>query len=190
MIMSYPLQISHFIQTQRFAETHTDVRWHHSMIQEGMTEGGCEGSSAGCSALRSCWEWHLQLLLQVAVDFKAVVARIGHHHVSVGGESQPLRAVQRVCRRVDVQQERTAAVKHLKYITFHYETADQKWCTATDTLTAAWMLTCILLFPQSATMMFPFTSTATPVGALNWPFPSPFEPNFSKNSPSVLNTCI
>lgn len=51
-------------------------------------------------------------------------------------------------------------------------------------------LTCILLLPQSATMMFPLTSTATPVGALNWPLPSPFEPNFSKNSPSVLNTCI
>lgn len=28
-------------------------------------------------------------------------------------------------------------------------------------------LTCILLLPQSATMMFPLTSTATPVGALN-----------------------
>lgn len=50
--------------------------------------------------------------------------------------------------------------------------------------------TCILLLPQSATMMFPFTSTATPVGALNWPLPSPFDPNFSRNSPSVLNTYI
>lgn len=50
-------------------------------------------------------------------------------------------------------------------------------------------LTCILLLPQSATMMFPLTSTATPVGALNWPLPSPLEPNFSRNSPSVLNTC-
>lgn len=28
-------------------------------------------------------------------------------------------------------------------------------------------LTCILLLPQSATMMLPLTSTATPVGALN-----------------------
>lgn len=53
------------------------------------------------------------LLLQVAVDFKAVVSRIGNHHVSVGGKSQSLRAVQRVCWRVDVRQERTAAVKHL-----------------------------------------------------------------------------
>lgn len=48
--------------------------------------------------------------------------------------------------------------------------------------------TCILLFPQSATMMFPLTSTATPVGALNWPFPSPLEPNFNTNSPSGVKT--
>lgn len=44
MIMSYSLQISHFIQTQLFSETRTDVRWHDSMIQEGMT--GVGGVSA------------------------------------------------------------------------------------------------------------------------------------------------
>lgn len=110
--MSYSLQISHFIQTQLFLETRTDDRWHDSMIQEGM-KGGGECSFAGCSTLRSCCELYLQLLLQVAVDFEAVVARIGHHDVSVGGESQPLWAVQRVCRRVDVRQERTVAIKHL-----------------------------------------------------------------------------
>lgn len=49
--------------------------------------------------------------------------------------------------------------------------------------------TCILLLPQSATMMFPLTSTATPVGALNWPFPSPLEPNFNTSSPSGVKTC-
>lgn len=48
--------------------------------------------------------------------------------------------------------------------------------------------TWILLLPQSATMMFPLTSTATPVGALNWPFPSPLEPNFNSNSPSEVKT--
>lgn len=37
-------------------------------------------------------------------------------------------------------------------------------------------------------MMFPFASTATPVGALNCPFPSPCEPNLKRNSPSALNT--
>lgn len=63
--------------------------------------------------LRSACELYLQLLLQVAVDFEAVVAGIGHHHVSVGGESQPLWAVQRVRRCVDVRQEGAAAVKHL-----------------------------------------------------------------------------
>lgn len=38
-----------------------------------------------------------ELLLQVAVDFEAVVARIRNHDMSVGGESESLRAVQRVC---------------------------------------------------------------------------------------------
>lgn len=55
-----------------------------------------------------------ELLLQVAIDFEAVVARIGHHDVSVRGERQPLWAVQRVCRCVDVRQERAAAIKHLR----------------------------------------------------------------------------
>lgn len=52
------------------------------------------------------------------------------------------------------------------------------------------MSTCIRLFPQSATIIFPLESTATPVGALNWPFPSPLDPNFNMNSPSWLNTYI
>ncbi len=50
-------------------------------------------------------------------------------------------------------------------------------------------LTWIRLLPQSATMIFPLASTATPVGALNWPFPSPWEPNLNRNSPSALYTC-
>lgn len=44
------------------------------------------------------------------------------------------------------------------------------------------------LLPQSATMMFPLESTATPVGALNCPLPSPCEPNLKRNSPSALYT--
>lgn len=52
-------------------------------------------------------------LLQVSVDFKAVVPRIGDHDVSVRGESQSLRPVQRVGRRVDVGQKGAAAIKHL-----------------------------------------------------------------------------
>lgn len=44
-------------------------------------------------------------LLQVTVDFKAVVPRVCHGHVSFGGESQTLRAIQRVCGSVDVRQE-------------------------------------------------------------------------------------
>lgn len=52
-------------------------------------------------------------LLQVAVDFKAVVPGICDHNVSVRGESQSLRSVQRVGWRVDVGQEGAAAIKHL-----------------------------------------------------------------------------
>lgn len=44
------------------------------------------------------------------------------------------------------------------------------------------------LLPQSATMIFPLESTATPVGALNCPLPSPWEPNLKRNSPSALYT--
>lgn len=122
MIVSYSLQISNFIQTQLFFEARRDDRWHDSMTQEGTTGGEGECSSAGCPTLRSCGELCLQLLLQVAVDFEAVVAGIGYHDVSVGGEGQALWAVQRVRRCVDVRQERTAAVKHLTdgKIAFHY----------------------------------------------------------------------
>ena len=44
--------------------------------------------------------------------------------------------------------------------------------------------------PQSATRMFPASSTATPVGRLNWPFPSPKEPKLKLSCPSSApNTC-
>lgn len=109
MIMSPPCPTQHprkyhtSFKPSCFWKHAQTFRWHDSTIQEGMTAGwGGECSSAGCSTLRSCCELYLQLLLQVAVDFEAVVARIGHHDVSVGGERQPLWAVQRVCRRVDV----------------------------------------------------------------------------------------
>ena len=49
-------------------------------------------------------------------------------------------------------------------------------------------ITWILLLPQSATMIFPMRSTATPVGALNCPFPSPLEPNIVTSCPSCSNT--
>lgn len=54
------------------------------------------------------------LSLQVAIGLEAVVARVGHDNVAVGGERQPLWPVQRVSRRVDVGQERARAVKHLQ----------------------------------------------------------------------------
>ena len=47
---------------------------------------------------------------------------------------------------------------------------------------------CIRELPQSATIILSWASTATPVGALNWPFPSPLEPKVNKNSPWESNT--
>lgn len=47
----------------------------------------------------------LSTLLQVAVDFEAVVPRVRHHHVAVRRQRQALGAVQRVGRGVDVGQE-------------------------------------------------------------------------------------
>lgn len=52
--------------------------------------------------------------LQVAIGLEAVVARVSHDNVAVGGECQPLWPVQRVSRRVDVGQERARAVKYLQ----------------------------------------------------------------------------
>lgn len=52
-------------------------------------------------------------------------------------------------------------------------------------------LTCIRELPQSATSILPCLSTATPVGAPNWPLPSPAEPNVNFNEPdSISNTCM
>ena len=48
--------------------------------------------------------------------------------------------------------------------------------------------TWILEFPQSATKMLSWLSTAIPVGALNCPFPSPLEPKQKRNSPLWSNT--
>lgn len=44
-----------------------------------------------------------------------MVPGVSHRHVSVVGEGQALRAVEGVCRGVDVGQEGTGAVKHLQY---------------------------------------------------------------------------
>lgn len=63
------------------------------------------------------------------------------------------------------------------------------WSTASSlTPMPSLGLTWMRLLPQSATMMFPLESTATPVGALNCPLPSPWEPNLKRNSPSALYT--
>lgn len=45
------------------------------------------------------------VLLQVTVHFEAVVPRVGHHHMAVGGKGQTLRPIQRICTCVDVGQE-------------------------------------------------------------------------------------
>ena len=54
-----------------------------------------------------------RLSLQVAVHLDAVVARVGHYHTALLCDGDSLWAVQRVCRRVDVRQERPLRVKYL-----------------------------------------------------------------------------
>lgn len=87
----------------------------------------------------------------------------------------------------------TVHIRQRRYGDMCVLTFKMGWVSYTAYITFIWkrvLYTCIRLFPQSATMIFPLLSTATPVGALNCPFPSPFDPNFSMNSPSWLNTCI
>lgn len=77
-------------------------------------------SAALCLSGSSAWsqssrprEWRLRSL-KVSVNLEAVVARVGDSHVSVRGEGQTLRAVQRVGWGVDVGEEGACAVEHLK----------------------------------------------------------------------------
>lgn len=177
---------------------------HDTSIHSSQREAVCTEELAWWSCRRSAGDRWSTESLKVTVDLKAVIPRVSHNHVAVGGEGETLRPVQRIRRRVDVRQEGTAPVKHLM--------RRGRGRTLIITLTHTYMpsilprfllpphleqwyrcerdpLTCMRLLPQSATMIFPFTSTATPVGALNWPLPSPFEPNLSRNSPSALNTC-
>lgn len=108
-------------------------------------------------------------------------------------EGQTLGAIQGVRWCVDVRQEGTRTVEHLVCCTAQMERL--QWVMNLQTGSKNSMrykflkLTWMRLLPQSATMMFPLASTATPVGALNWPFPSPWEPNLNRNSPSAVNTC-
>lgn len=53
-------------------------------------------------------------LLEVAIGLKAVVACVGHHHVAIRGQCQALRAIQWLCRCVDIGQEGARAVEHLR----------------------------------------------------------------------------
>ncbi len=104
-------------------------RQHNSRMNVWVDECKSAGWSILMSACESiCTMYSLcaegeELLLQVAVDFEAVVARISDHNMSVRGESQSLWAVQRVRWCVDVGQERTAAIKHLRenYSKWHTE---------------------------------------------------------------------
>lgn len=57
----------------------------------------------------------LKALLQVAVNFKAVVPRVRHCHVAIRCKGQALRAVKWISWSVDVGQERPWAVKHLQH---------------------------------------------------------------------------
>lgn len=69
------------------------------------------GAVAARAASPSPSPWQL---LQVAIGLEAMVAGVGHHHVSVGGEGQALRPVQGVGGRVDVGEEGARAVEDLR----------------------------------------------------------------------------
>lgn len=70
--------------------------------------------SAGCGHVLPL-TWHTRVvLLQVAVDFEAVVPGISHCHMAVRRQRQPLGSIQGVRRGVYVGQEGTCAVKHLQ----------------------------------------------------------------------------
>jgi len=53
-------------------------------------------------------------LEQVFVDFEAVVTRISYNNVAIVGDSEALRAVQRIGWRVNKRQEWTFSIKHLQ----------------------------------------------------------------------------
>lgn len=130
----------------------------------------------------------LASLLQVTVHLEAVVARVGYRHVAVRGEGQALGPIKGVRRCVNVGQEGPGAVEYL--VQEREKPSNQVQISPFQRPTRCHFpkLTWIRLLPQSATMMFPLASTATPVGALNCPFPSPWEPNLNRNSPSALYT--
>lgn len=122
--------VSHFIQTTEdsvccLSFTRGTVK-QMARHQHGSKMNWVSGWVLTCLRTSECmWEFMYtvqfvrwgeeELLLQVAVDFEAVVARIRNHDMSVGGESESLRAVQRVCWGVDVGEEGAAAIEHLGY---------------------------------------------------------------------------
>lgn len=143
------------------------------------------------SVLEAAEDGRLASLLKVAVHLEAVVTRVGHCHVAVRREGQALGTIKGVRWCVNVGQEGPGAVEYL----FAAEMKGQcvshvllKWSLSNQQDVVFLKLTWIRLLPQSATMIFPLASTATPVGALNCPFPSPWEPNLNRNSPSALYT--
>lgn len=91
-------------------------------------------------------------------SLKAVVTSISCH-VAIQGQCQALWPLHWLCRHVDVRQQANRPVVYL------------------DAAVA----------PVSF-RMFPSEATATPVGALNCPWPSPWEPDLKRNSQLALDT--
>ena len=92
-----------------------------------------------------------------------MVAAVRHHHVprGLGGDGEALGSVQRAATSVHVGQEGAELVKHLD------PEHEDKMTDETFPWTTALALNTHLEFPQSATRMLSWLSTATPVGALN-----------------------
>lgn len=86
---------------------------HDTSIHSSQREAVCTEELAWWSGRRSAGDRWSTESLKVAVHLKAVIPRVSHNHVTVGGEGETLRPVQRIRRRVDVRQEGTAPIKHL-----------------------------------------------------------------------------
>ena len=68
------------------------------------------GYLLGSQGIFGMSSWHS---LKVFVQLEAVITTVGYHYVTVQGQGQPLRSIQRTGQSVDKGEERALAVKDL-----------------------------------------------------------------------------
>ena len=124
--------------------------------------------------------------IAVFIKFEAVIARICNEDVTVLGKRQTLWTVQRITGTVYTLQIGAKPIENLRHI--QISQLIRKILKWNENERRAETCTCILELPQSATRMLSNGSTVIPVGALNCPSPSPFEPKLYKKWPEGSNT--